>query len=95
MIVCEFCLQYRSDGKCILGLNIPKGMSCREFTPGMEQFCSNPNDFVSPAQIYQMARFFGFKKAELKKIGLMADATESSRVAKQEDAASLNAAPSA
>jgi hypothetical protein len=70
-------------------------MSCREFTPVMEQFCSNPNDFVSPAQIYQMARFFGFKKAELKKIGLMADATESSRVAKQEDAASLNAAPSA
>ena len=95
MIVCEFCLQYRSDGKCTLGLNIPKGMSCREFTPGMEQFCSNPNDFVSPAQIYQMARFFGFKKAELKKIGVMADATESSRVAKKEDAASLNAAPSA
>ena len=94
MIVCEFCLQYRSDGKCTLGLNIPKGMSCREFTPSMEQFCSNPNDFVSPAQIYQMARFFGFKKAELKKIGVMADATESSRVAKKEDAASLNAASS-
>jgi hypothetical protein len=69
-------------------------MSCREFTPSMEQFCSNPNDFVSPAQIYQMARFFGFKKAELKKIGVMADATESSRVAKKEDAASLNAASS-
>ena len=95
MIVCEFCLQYRSDGKCTLGLNIPKGMSCREFTPVMEQFCSNPNDFVSPAQIYQMARFFGFKKGELKKIGLMADATESSRVAKKEDAAALTATPSA
>jgi hypothetical protein len=94
MIVCEFCLQYRSDGTCTVGLNIPKGMSCREFTPVMEQFCSNPNDFVSPAQIIQMARFFGFKKAELKKIGLMADATETSRVAEEKDAASLNAAPS-
>ena len=94
MIVCEFCLQYRSNGECGLGLNIPKGMSCREFAPVMEQFCSNPKDFVSPAQIIQMATFFGFKKAELKKIGLMADATESSRVAAQKDAASLNAAAS-
>jgi hypothetical protein len=95
MIVCEFCLQYRADGKCSLGLNIPKGMSCREFAPIMEQFCSNPKDFVSPAQIIQMARFFGFKKAELKKISLMAEATESSRVAEKKDAASLNAVSSA
>lgn len=93
MIVCEFCLQYR-QGKCALGLNIPKGMSCREFAPVIEQFCSNPKDFVSPAQIVQMATFFGFKKAELKKIRLMADATESSRVAEQKDAASLSATPS-
>jgi len=93
MIVCEFCLQYR-QGKCALGLNIPKGMSCREFAPVIEQFCSNPKDFVSPAQIIQMAMFFGFKKAELRKIKSMADATESSRVAEQKNAASLNTAPS-
>ena len=94
MIVCEFCLQYKQDGKCALGLNIPKGMSCREFTPGMEQFCSNPSDFVSSAQIIQMATFFGFKKAELKKIKLLAEAAASSREAEQRNAASLNAASS-
>ena len=93
MIVCEFCLQYR-QGKCGLGLNIPKGMSCREFAPVIEQFCSNPKDFVSPAQIIQMAMFFGFKKAELRKIQSMANATESSRVADQKEAASLAATPS-
>jgi hypothetical protein len=93
MIVCEFCLEYR-QGKCALGLNIPKGMSCREFVPVIEQFCSDPKDFVSPAQIIQMATYFGFKKAELRKIQSMANATESSRVAEKEEAASLNAATS-
>ncbi len=78
----------------MLGLNIPKGMSCREFGPGIEKFCSNPNDFVSPNQITQMATFFGFKKAELKKIRLMAEATETSRIAEQENTASLNAVSS-
>jgi len=78
----------------MLGLNIPKGMSCREFAPGIEKFCSNPNDFVSSSQITQMATFFGFKKAELKKIKLMADAAETSRIAEQENTASLNAASS-
>jgi len=94
MIVCEFCSHYRQDGKCMLGLNIPKAMSCREFAPGIEKFCSNPNDFVSPSQITQMATFFGFKKAELKKIRLMAAAAETSRMAEQENTASLNAASS-
>ncbi len=92
MIVCEFCLHYRQDGKCLLGLNIPKGMSCREFGPGIEKFCSNPTDFVSPSQIIQMATFFGFKKAELKKIRLMAAAAESSRAAELATAAAFNAA---
>ena len=78
----------------MLGLNIPKGMSCREFGPTIEKFCSNPNDFVSPSQIIQMAMFFGFKKAELKKIKLMAEAAEVSRAAEQKNAASFNAAPS-
>jgi hypothetical protein len=90
MIVCEFCAHYRQDGKCLLGLNIPKGMSCREFGPGIEKFCSNPSDFVSPNQIIQMATFFGFKKAELKKIKLMAEAAESSRAAELANAATLS-----
>ena len=80
MIVCDFCLQYAPDGKCRLGLNIPKAMSCREFSPGIEKFCSNPEDFVDPKQIVQMAMFFGFQRTELKKVKLMADRAESSRV---------------
>ena len=80
MIVCEFCFHYKRDGKCGLGLNIPKGMSCREFGPGIEKFCSNPKDFVSPSQIVQMATFFGFQRTELKKVKLMAARAESARV---------------
>jgi hypothetical protein len=80
MIVCDFCLQCTPDRKCQLGLNIPKGMGCREFSPGIEKFCANPNDFVSPKQIIQMSTFFGFKNTELKKIKLMAAREESARV---------------
>jgi hypothetical protein len=80
MIVCDFCLQCTPDGKCQLGLNIPTGMGCREFSPGIERFCADPNDFVSPKQIIQMATFFGFKNTELKKIKLMAAREESARV---------------
>jgi hypothetical protein len=78
----------------MLGLNIPKGMSCREFAPGIEKFCSNPSDFVSPSQIIQMATFFGFKKAELKKIKIMAEAAQTSRLAEEKNAASFNTASS-
>src|SRR5438876_253608 len=67
MIICDFCLQYKPDGECGLGLKIPKGMSCREFGPGIEKFCSDPNDYVDPRQIIQMATFFGMKGTELKK----------------------------
>jgi hypothetical protein len=77
MIVCEFCLHHTQDGKCKLGLNIPKGMSCREFAPGIEKFCADPKDFVSQNQIIQMATFFGFQRVELKKIKLMAAGEES------------------
>lgn len=79
MIVCEFCTQYQQDGKCRLGLNIPKSMGCREFDPSMERFCSNPKDFVSTAQIVRMATFFGIKGRELKKVNLMAAREESAR----------------
>jgi hypothetical protein len=71
MRICEFCLQFRDDGVCAYGLRLPKQMHCREFDPGMEKFCSNPADFVSSAQIIQMATFFGIRGAELKKIKLM------------------------
>jgi hypothetical protein len=71
LIVCDFCRQFQQDGKCRLGLNIPKAMGCREFDPSMERFCSDPRDFVSPAQIVQMATFFGIKGRELKKVNLM------------------------
>ena len=72
MIVCEFCMHRTEDGDCRLGLKIPKGMSCREFAPGIEKFCANPADFVSENQIVEMAMFFGFQRTELKKIKIMA-----------------------
>lgn len=72
MNICEFCLRYSPDGTCELGLNIPKGMSCREFAPGLEKFCADPTDFVSPRQIIEMATYFGLQKTELKKVKIIA-----------------------
>ena len=72
MIICEFCLQYTEKGECTFGLRIPKRMGCREFDPGIDKFCSDPSDFVSPNQIIQMATFFGIKGTELKKVKLVA-----------------------
>jgi hypothetical protein len=54
-------------------------MGCREFDPSMERFCSDPTDFVSPAQIVQMATHFGIKGRELKKVNLMVAREESAR----------------
>jgi hypothetical protein len=73
MVICEFCVHQRQSGECGLGLRIPKRMSCREFEPGLERFCSNPSDFVGTPQILQMATFFGIKGTELKKIMVMAE----------------------
>ena len=72
MTICEFCLHYRQDRKCQLGLNIPKGMSCGEFDASLKEFCSNPSEQVSADQIIKMATFFGVKRTELKKVRLMA-----------------------
>jgi hypothetical protein len=77
--VCDFCTQYRRDGSCQLGLKIPKAMGCRAFEPSLESFCSDPKDFVSAAQIVQMATFFGMKGSELKKVNLMAARAEGAR----------------
>jgi hypothetical protein len=76
MAICEFCLEFTKDGKCTIGLDIRKGMTCREFRPGMEKFCSDPKDFVNPGQIVQMANYFGIGRTELKKVKLMATRAE-------------------
>ena len=80
MIICEFCLQYTKNGECSFGLRIPKRMGCREFDPGIGKFCSDPNDFVSPGQIIQMATFFGLKGTELKKVKAIASREGNTRV---------------
>ena len=79
MIVCEFCVNYRQEGECALGLKIPKSMTCREFGPALEKFCSDPKDFVDPNQLVQMAIYFGIKGPELKKVKQMAASAESAR----------------
>lgn len=76
MKVCDFCTQYREDGTCRLGRNIPKSMGCRAFEPSLKRFCSDPKDFVGSAQIVQMASYFGMKGSELKKVNLMAARAE-------------------
>ena len=80
MIICEFCLQFQDNGQCGFGLRIPKRMSCREFDPGVEKFCSNPSDFKGVRQIIQMATFFGIKGMELKKVQLIGAQEEESRL---------------
>ncbi len=73
MSICDFCLQFESGGQCKLGLKLPKRMSCREFGPTLDKFCSNPNDFVDPRQLVQMATYFGMKGPELRKVQAMAE----------------------
>ena len=73
MIVCEFCLHYSSADTCKIDLKIPKGMSCREFSPVLEKFCADPKDFVNTKQIIEMATYFGLQKTELKKVMTMAE----------------------
>ena len=80
MIICELCLHSSLSGDCRLGLRIPKAMSCQEFGPTMEKFCSNPKDFVNERQIIEMATYFGMKGTELKKVKLMASRAESARL---------------
>jgi hypothetical protein len=45
----------------------------------MSKFCSNPNDFVDPRQIVEMAKFFGMKGTELKKVKVMASTEATAR----------------
>jgi hypothetical protein len=80
MIVCDLCVHYRQGAICGLELKIPKTMSCREFSPGIQKFCANPKDFVDSRQVIEMATFFGMKGTELKKVKLMAIRAENSRL---------------
>jgi hypothetical protein len=64
-------MQYLPDGKCGMDLRIPQGMSCREYHPGLQKFCADPNDFVDCGQVVEMAAFFGIKGTELKKVRAM------------------------
>ena len=73
-------MQFQADGTCRLGLPLPKSMTCREFGPSLEKFCSDASDFVDPRQIMQMATYFGIKGPELKKVKLMAAKEESMRL---------------
>ena len=81
MLLCEFCRQYQRDGTCRLGVRIPKRMSCREFDPTVERFCSKPSDFVNEAQLVRMAAYFDIKGPELKKIRAVATIEEGRRAA--------------
>jgi hypothetical protein len=93
MIICDFCVQYTQNGECSFGLRIPKRMGCREFDPGIDKFCANPDDFVSPNQIIQMATFFGIKGTELKKVKAIAMRAATPQVeisATQNDALAVN-----
>jgi hypothetical protein len=80
MIVCDLCLFYIRETDCRIGLKIPKGMTCREFSPGLTRFCSNPTDFVDSKQVVQMATYFGMKGPELKKVQMMAAKEERDRI---------------
>ena len=73
MIICDFCLHRTQQGLCGIGLKTPKTMKCGEFAPGMQEFCAKPSDFVSVAQIVEMAKFFGLEKTELKKVRVIAE----------------------
>jgi hypothetical protein len=79
MTICEFCIHYRAEGTCEFGLNLPKRMGCRDFEPGLDKFCGNPNDFVSAHQLVQMAAYFGIKGMEMKKVKQMAAQEEQRR----------------
>ena len=59
--VCDFCVQLSAGRQLPARPDIPKTMGCHAFEPSLERFCSDPKDFVGPAQIIQMATFFGMK----------------------------------
>lgn len=71
MILCELCKLQAIDQTCSRGNTIPKSMRCADFSPGVERFCATPEDYKGKDQVYQMARFFGLKGRELKRVQTM------------------------
>lgn len=80
--LCEFCSERSADSSCRRGLSAPRAMSCREFAPGIDEFFANTADFTGPAQVLQMATFFGLRGTEMKKVRVMAASEETRRIAR-------------
>jgi hypothetical protein len=68
MTLCEFCVLQQADGLCSKGHKTPKKMKCVDFTPGIERFCSTPEDYKGRDQLKQMALFFGIAGRELERV---------------------------
>lgn len=68
-------------------------MTCREFGPTLDKFCSDAKDFVDPKQLVQMATYFGIKGPELKKVKLMAAREQTSRSVMSGDSQSFPPKP--
>lgn len=68
MKLCELCVHQGADGSCSAGRSAPQKMRCVEFTPGIERFCAAPEDYTGPAQLQEMAVFFGLAGKELRRV---------------------------
>jgi hypothetical protein len=68
MKLCELCVHQEADKRCSVGRAVPQKMRCVEFKPGIERFCATPEDYTGPAQIRQMAIFFGLAGKELQRV---------------------------
>jgi hypothetical protein len=50
-------------------------MKCVDFTPGIERFCSTPEDYTGREQLKQMALFFGLAGKELQRVLALSEAS--------------------
>ncbi|MGE0104744.1 MAG: hypothetical protein AB7H86_18180 [Blastocatellales bacterium] len=73
MKLCDFCVRQKPDGQCSNGLKPRAKMRCGDFTPGIDRFCSTPEDYTGRDQIRQMAVYFGLAGKELKRVIAMVD----------------------
>ena len=68
MTLCEFCTLKNAEGQCAAGRPTPKKMRCIDFAPGIERFCDSLADYKGPAQLRQMAVYFGLAGKELRRV---------------------------
>lgn len=68
MILCEFCTLQQAGGTCAAAHTPPKKMRCVDFNPGVERFCATLADYKGPAQLRQMAIYFGLSGKELRRV---------------------------